>query len=65
MADKARIGGEFTLVNFIAAFIDNTKPIVAAVNGPAIGVACTTLAFCDFVYVERGSYFYTPFMSLA
>jgi enoyl-CoA hydratase/carnithine racemase len=32
------------------SFIHFEKILIAAVNGPAIGVAATPLALCDFVY---------------
>lgn len=38
------------LVRSMAAF---PKPLVAVVNGPAIGIAATTAALCDVIYVEE------------
>ncbi|XP_054161654.1 enoyl-CoA delta isomerase 2-like [Oppia nitens] len=49
---------------FVAAFIDFPKPLIAAVNGPAIGVAATTLALVDCAVASDSAYFSTPFSSL-
>jgi peroxisomal 3,2-trans-enoyl-CoA isomerase len=57
--------GADLLRDFINSFISFPKPLIAAVNGPAVGVAVTTLALCDFVYASDQSTFHTPFASLA
>jgi peroxisomal 3,2-trans-enoyl-CoA isomerase len=38
--------------NFTMAFIDFQKPLIAVCNGPAIGIACTTLTLCDIVWAR-------------
>ena len=48
----------------IVAFIRFEKPLIAAVNGPAVGVACTTLQLCDIVYCADIANFHVPFMQL-
>jgi len=52
------------LKEFVSAFINFPKPLIAAVNGPAIGIAVTTLAICDVVYASESATFTTPFTAL-
>jgi len=46
----------------VGIMIDFSKPIVAAVHGPAVGISVTTLALCDMVYAAEAATFHTPFM---
>ena len=50
---------------FMSAVIAFPKPLIAAVNGPAIGVGCTLLPHCDVVYVASKAYMWCPFATLA
>jgi enoyl-CoA hydratase/carnithine racemase len=51
--------------HLINAFIAFDKPIVAAVQGAAIGGGTTMLTHCDFVYAGESAKFQMPFINLA
>lgn len=45
-------------------FIDFPKPLIVAVNGPAVGAGVTSSACCDYVLSVPEATFWTPFKSL-
>ena len=60
--DEMGSGRAFTpFVDQLAAF---DKPLLAAVNGVAVGVGLTMLLHCDIVYVAESARLRAPFVSL-
>src|SRR4029077_4481251 len=57
--------GESPQARLIQALINFDKPIVAAVQGAAIGGGTTMLTHCDFVFAGESAKFQMPFVNLA
>lgn len=49
---------------FLLLLASATKPIVAAVNGPAVGIGTTMLLHCDMVFAGANTRFQMPFVNL-
>lgn len=61
---KAPEPGETPQARLMNAFTAFDKPIVAAVQGVAIGGGTTMLTHCDFVYASESAKFKLPFIDL-
>lgn len=64
---KSSVGGNIEgapVVRFLRALGNNEKPLVAGVDGLAIGVGTTVLFHCDMVLASARSLFKTPFIDL-
>jgi enoyl-CoA hydratase/carnithine racemase len=57
--------GESPQARLMNAMLDFDKPLIAAVQGAAIGGGTTMLTHCDFVYAGESAKFQMPFVNLA
>ena len=53
--------GASNLVKFLCSLAHNVKPIIAAVDGVAMGIGTTMLFHCDYVLASKTATFSTPF----
>ncbi|BCW90410.1 2,3-dehydroadipyl-CoA hydratase [Alphaproteobacteria bacterium SO-S41] len=56
--------GEQPVTRFLKSLATHTKPLIAAVEGVAVGVGVTLLFHCDFVVAAEGARLQTPFVNL-
>ena len=64
LAVASRPAGDFPASRFISKLAEFEKPLVAAVDGLAVGVGTTLLFHCDLVYATPESRFQMPFVNL-
>ncbi|MDY6942907.1 MAG: enoyl-CoA hydratase [Pseudomonadota bacterium] len=57
-------GPDSPVIRFLHAISTARKAVVAAVNGPAIGIGTTLLLHCDLAYAGPNARFELPFMKL-
>ncbi|MBW00626.1 Chromodomain Y-like protein 2, partial [Eschrichtius robustus] len=54
----------YCLRDFVKAFIQFKKPIVVAINGPALGLGASILPLCDIVWASEKAWFQTPYATI-
>src|SRR5260221_12300369 len=52
-------------VRLITNMVKTTKPLIAAVQGNAVGIGTTMLLHCDLVFLSEDARLITPFVNLA
>jgi len=62
----AATGGEkgTEVIDFLRSIITGTKPLIAGIDGLAVGIGCTMLMHCDLVYASQRAWVQTPFTDL-
>lgn len=62
---NARMGdADLPVERFLQAILTAKKPMLAAVNGLAVGIGTTMLMHCDLVYASDNARFSVPFINL-
>jgi enoyl-CoA hydratase/carnithine racemase len=63
-ASGGRQGKVFPASRFVSRLADFEKPLIAAVDGLAVGVGTTLCFHCDLVYASPTARFHMPFVNL-
>ncbi len=62
---QARARAMATGRRLVNQMLDVTVPVVAAVNGPAVGLGCTLTTLCDIVFIADHTFLADPHVSVA
>ena len=64
LIDPELLSEHSVVMEFLRTVAMFSKPLMAAVNGPAIGIGTTLLLHCDIVYAGKSAVFQLPFVNL-
>lgn len=64
LSAPAVVGPDHVISRFLRALSEFSKPLVAAVHGPTVGIGVTLLLHCDLVVAARSTRLITPFVQL-
>ena len=64
LVDPDLLNEHYIVMEFLRTVAMFSKPLMAAVNGPAIGIGTTLLLHCDIVYAGKSAVFQLPFVNL-
>ncbi|HRE21990.1 MAG TPA: crotonase/enoyl-CoA hydratase family protein [Rhabdaerophilum sp.] len=53
------------ILDFLRALVNNGKPLIAGVDGGAVGIGTTMILHCDYALASERAVFATPFVDLA
>ncbi|GMS87853.1 hypothetical protein PENTCL1PPCAC_10028, partial [Pristionchus entomophagus] len=59
--DQSELAHDAGYSQFVIKIIEHRKILIGLVNGPAFGVAATTLSLMDYVVCSDSAYIGTPF----
>lgn len=62
---SGKLDKQHPTVKFLYTLLNLKKPLVAAVQGAAVGIGTTLLLHCDLVYADNSAKFQMPFVNLA
>lgn len=62
--ERPPVAEDTPVFRFLRTMAAARKPVVAAVNGPAVGIGTTLLLHCDLVYAGEDARFQLPFVPL-
>ena len=57
-------GNDNPVMRFLSVLANARKPVIACVNGLAVGIGVTLLLHCDLVYASEDAIFQLPFVNL-